>query len=205
MSTFAVALGSTWLPGMCTAPRSSVVASPNGIAAVDRLVGEVMSQEPYKSARRVFWIMDNCSAHRGQRAADRCRTQWPNAILIHTPTHASWLNQVEIYFSIVQRKVLTPNDFSSLADLEQRLLAFQIHYERTASQLNGPSPTAICRRSWPSSTQNAWLPQPDRKYVTVILNQTTKLTRRPESRRTTRAGVYPTSRASSSESRQRCR
>ena len=105
----------------------------NGIAAVERLVGEVMSQEPYKSARRVFWIMDNCSVHRGQRAADRFRAQWPNAILIHTPTHASWLNQVEIYFSIVQRKVLTPNDFSSLADLEQRLLAFQVHYERTAS------------------------------------------------------------------------
>ena len=52
---------------------------------------------------------------------------------IHTPIHASWLNQVEIYFSIVQRKVLTPNDFSSLAELEQRLLAFQVHYERTAS------------------------------------------------------------------------
>ena len=105
----------------------------NGIAPVDRLVSEVMTQEPYKSARRVFWIMDNCSAHRGQKAADRFHAQWPNAILIHTPTHASWLNQVEIYFSIVQRKVLTPNDFSSLVDLEQRLLAFQIHYERTAS------------------------------------------------------------------------
>lgn len=105
----------------------------NGIAPVDRLVSEVMSQEPYKSARRVFWIMDNCSAHRGQKAADRFRAQWPNAVLIHTPTHASWLNQVEIYFSIVQRKVLTPNDFASLADLEQRLLAFQFHYERTAS------------------------------------------------------------------------
>jgi len=80
----------------------------NGIAPVGRLVSEVMSQEPYRSARRVFWIMDNCSAHRGKKAADRFRAQWPNAILIHTPNHASWLNQVEIYFSIVQRKVLTP-------------------------------------------------------------------------------------------------
>ncbi len=104
-----------------------------GIAPVDRLVSEVMNQEPYRSAHRVFWIMDNCSAHRGQKAADRLRETWPNAILIHTPVHASWLNQVEIYFSIVQRKVLTPNDFSSLAELEQRLLAFQCHYERTAS------------------------------------------------------------------------
>jgi len=105
----------------------------SGIAPVDRLVSEVMGQEPYQSARRVFWIMDNCSAHRGQKAVKRFRDKWPNAILIHTPVHASWLNQVEIYFSIVQRKVLTPNDFSSLAELEQRLLAFQCHYERTAS------------------------------------------------------------------------
>ena len=96
-----------------------------------------MGQEPYKSARRVYWIMDNCSAHRGQKAADRLRDNWPNAILIHTPIHASWLNQVEIYFSlIVQRKVLTPNDFSSLQELQQRLLAFQSHYERSASPFN---------------------------------------------------------------------
>ena len=45
-------------------------------------------------------------------------------------------NQVEIYFSIVQRKALTPNDFSSLQELEERLLAFQSHYERSASPFN---------------------------------------------------------------------
>ena len=105
----------------------------SGIAPVDRLVSEVMGQEPYQSARRVFWIMDNCSAHRGHKAAKRLQDKWPNAILIHTPVHASWLNQVEIFFSIVQRKVLTPNDLSSLAELEQRLLEFQHHYARTAS------------------------------------------------------------------------
>ena len=104
-----------------------------GIAPVDRLIGEVMSREPYQSARRVFWIMDNCSAHRGQKAVDRLRSQWPNVVLVHTPVHASWLNQIEIYFSIVQRKVLTPNDFKSLDELEQRLLAFQQRYEETAS------------------------------------------------------------------------
>src|ERR1700719_3352982 len=104
----------------------------NGIAPVNRLVGEVMGQEPYKSARRVFWIVDNCSAHRGQKADNRLRDMWPNLLLIHTPVHASWLNQVEIYFSIVQRKVLTPNDFSSLLELEQRLLAFQDYYQQAA-------------------------------------------------------------------------
>jgi transposase len=105
----------------------------SGIAPTHRLIAEVMSQEPYQSANRVFWIMDNCSAHRGQKAVQRLRSQWPNVILVHTPIHASWLNQIEIYFSIVQRKALTPNDFSSLAQLEQRLLDFQKRYEQTAS------------------------------------------------------------------------
>ncbi len=77
--------------------------------------------------------MDNCSAHRGHKAAQRIRSQWPNTILVPTPIHASWINQIEIYFSIVQRKVLTPNDFLSLAQLERRLLDFQKHYQRTAS------------------------------------------------------------------------
>jgi hypothetical protein len=104
----------------------------SGIAPVNRLISEVMGQEPYKSAHRVFWIMDNCSAHRGQKAVDRLRSQWPNVILVHTPIHASWLNQIEIYFSIVQRKVLTPNDFTSLAQVEKRLLDFQGHYEQAA-------------------------------------------------------------------------
>jgi len=105
----------------------------NGIAPVNRLIENVMNREPYKSARRVFWIMDNCSAHRGQKAVARLRSQWPNVLLVHTPVHASWLNQIEIYFSIVQRKVLTPNDFKSLTELQQRLLAFQQRYEETAS------------------------------------------------------------------------
>jgi DDE superfamily endonuclease len=85
-----------------------------------------MTTEPYRSARRVFWIADNCSSHRGDKAAARLRAYWPTLTLVHTPVHASWLNQVEIYFSIVQRKVVTPNDFTSLRELEARLLAFQV-------------------------------------------------------------------------------
>ena len=102
------------------------------IAAVDRLVAQVMSTEPYRSARRVFWVMDSCSSHRGDKAAARLRAQWPILTLVHTPVHASWLNQIEIYFSIVQRKVVTPNDFPSLRELEDRLLGFQTRYEQTA-------------------------------------------------------------------------
>ena len=102
------------------------------IGAVDRLVKQVMTTEPYRSARRVFWIADNCSSHRGAKAAARLRAQWPRLTLVHTPVHASWLNQVEIYFSIVQRKVVTPNDFTSLRELEDRLLAFQRRYAQMA-------------------------------------------------------------------------
>lgn len=104
-----------------------------GIAPFDRLVEDVMSQEPYRSARRVFWIFDNGSSHRGQRAVQRLQSRWPSLIPVHTPVHASWLNQVEIYFSIIQRKVLTPSDFSCLADLEAALLAFQYRYEKSAA------------------------------------------------------------------------
>jgi hypothetical protein len=104
----------------------------NGNAPFTRLVEQVMTQEPYRSASRVFWIVDNCSSHRGIKAADRLRRHWPNVFLVHTPVHASWLNQIEIYFSIVQRKVLTPNDFPSLKAVEDRLLNFQDHYQRFA-------------------------------------------------------------------------
>jgi hypothetical protein len=91
-----------------------------------------MSVEPYASARRVFWVVDNGSSHRGERAAARPRARWPTPHLVHLPVHASWLNQVEIYFSVVQRKVLTPNDFSDLAEVAHRLLAFERRYEETA-------------------------------------------------------------------------
>ena len=104
-----------------------------GIEPFGRLVEQVMTTEPYASARRVFWVVDNGSSHRGQAAVDRLQQHWPNARLVQLPVHASWLNQVEIYFSVIQRKVLTPNDFTDLADVESRLLAFERRYEQTAA------------------------------------------------------------------------
>jgi hypothetical protein len=91
-----------------------------------------MSKEPYASARRVFWVVDNGSAHRGERSIERLERRWPNLRLIHLPTHASWLNQVEIYFSIIQRKVLEPNDFSDLGVLARTLNAFERHWDEVA-------------------------------------------------------------------------
>ena len=104
-----------------------------GIAPFDRLVDQVMTQPPYCDARRVFWIVDNGSSHRGERCVRRLTAKYPRLVPVHGPVHASWLNQIEIYFSIVQRKVLTPNDFPSLAAVEDRLLRFQTHYEQLAT------------------------------------------------------------------------
>jgi len=103
-----------------------------GIAPFTTLMGQVMNQQPYASAPRVFVIVDNGSDHRGQAAITRLATAYPNAIMIHTPVHASWLNQVEIVFSIIQKKVLTPSDFRGTSALSHALLAFVHRYNLTA-------------------------------------------------------------------------
>ena len=108
-------------------------APKDGIEPFDALVDQFMSQHPYTHAQRVFVIADNGSAHRGQRSIDRLQGAWPNLTLVHTPIHASWLNQAEIYFSIVQRKVVTPNDFADLDTLTHHLLAFGRRYEQIAA------------------------------------------------------------------------
>ena len=107
-------------------------APKDGIEPFDALVEQFMSVEPYRSAQRVFVIVDNGSAHRGQRSIDRLQGAWPNLVLVHTPVHASWLNQAEVYFSVTQRKVLQPNNFTDLDELERTLLAFGRHYEQIA-------------------------------------------------------------------------
>jgi len=91
-----------------------------------------MQQEPYRSANRVFWITDNGSSHRGKAPTARMAQWYQNAIQVHTPVYASWLNQFEIYFSVVQRKALSPNDFPDLATVEQRLMDFQTYYKQIA-------------------------------------------------------------------------
>jgi hypothetical protein len=99
--------------------------SKTGIDSFGRLVDQVIGSEQSRSANRVFWVVDNGSSHRGQTAIRRLRKAYRKAVLVHTPVHASSLNQVEIYFSIIQRKVLTPNEFASLEEVEQRLRLYE--------------------------------------------------------------------------------
>jgi hypothetical protein len=145
-----------------------------GIAPFMDLVGQVMARPEYKDAPRVFVIVDNGSDHRGKKAADRLRKAYPNAVMIHTPVHASWLNQIEIFFSAIQRKVLSPNDFTSVA-LSETLLAFTGRYNRTAGPFSWKytadasktcsAASASTRNRTPCSNPNSrWPPDPRRTY-----------------------------------------
>lgn len=78
-----------WVMGRCEATT--------GIKPFGRLVEQVMTTEPYRSAERVFWVVDNGSSHRGQASVRRLEGQWPTLRLVHLPVHASWLDQVWVY------------------------------------------------------------------------------------------------------------
>ncbi len=109
------------------------VEPTTGIAPFGALVTQVMTTEPYASARRVFWVVDNGSSHAGGRSITRMREAWPTATLVHLPVPASWLNQIEIVFSVIQRKVITPADLADLDALAQRLTDFEPRYNATAT------------------------------------------------------------------------
>jgi transposase len=109
------------------------IAPKTGIEPFTDLVKQVMTTEPYASANRVFWVVDNGSSHNGQASIDRMTAAWPTATLVHLPIHASWLNQVEIYFSILQRKAIKPGNFRDLDHLTERVLTFQSRYNTTAT------------------------------------------------------------------------
>jgi hypothetical protein len=95
-------------------------ALTTGIDPFGRVVKQVLAEEPYRSGARLLWIVDHGSSHRGDASKKRLSQVDSRLMLVHTPVHASWLNHVEIYFSIIQRKVLTPNDFADLEALRLR-------------------------------------------------------------------------------------
>jgi transposase len=126
------------------------IAPKTGIVWFEALVEKVMGTEPYASASRVFWIVDNGSSHAGATSIARMRTTWPTCELVHLPVHASWLNQIEIVFSILARKVLKPADFADLDALAQRLEAFAPRFNATATgfdwRFGRDQLTDLCRR-----------------------------------------------------------
>jgi transposase len=135
-----------------------------GIAPFARLVQQVMTIQPYASARRVFWVVDNGSSHRGQASIDRMAKAWPTTTLVHTPIHASWLNQCEIYFSVVQRKVVTPNDFPDLAESRTGWRPSRSTTTSPPDRSTGPTPPrtlTISSTASPPTTPARWQPPHD--------------------------------------------
>jgi hypothetical protein len=108
------------------------VAPNTCIATFNQLLELVMTQQPYQSSARTFWIVDGGCAHHPSTFPARLQAMYPNAVAVFLPTHSSWLNQIEIYFSITQRKVLTPMDVADGETLTTRLLDFQDYYQETA-------------------------------------------------------------------------
>lgn len=102
-----------------------------GIVPFSRLVDQLLETPPYDQAERLFFVVDNGSSHRGKVSIQRMKKKDKRIILLRTPVHASWLNQVEIYFSIIQRKVLTPNDFPNLSAVRLRLALYEELSNRT--------------------------------------------------------------------------
>ncbi|WP_435867154.1 transposase [Streptomyces virginiae] len=123
-----------------------------GIVPFMALVTQVMTAEPYASARGVFWIVDNGSSHRGKKAMDRLTKAFPNAVMVHTSVHASWTNQIEIFFSIVQRKVVQPNDFTDLTQVRDQVRAFEDATTPQHSRSSGSSSPPTWTICWPDST-----------------------------------------------------
>ena len=108
------------------------VAPNTCIATFNQLVNWLMKLQPYQSSTRTFWIVDGGCAHHPNTFPTRLRSMYPNAVAVPLPVHSSWLNQIEIFFSIVQRKVLKPLNVTDIPTLSKRLLDFQDYYPETA-------------------------------------------------------------------------
>lgn len=78
----------------------------------------------------IYLIVDNLNIHCGPEIEAWCARNGGRVRFVYTPKHASWVNQIEIWFSILQRRVIRYGSFSSVRELEDRLRAFVRYYDR---------------------------------------------------------------------------
>ena len=109
------------------------IAPKTGIEPFEKLVAHVMTTEPMPRPGGCSGSSTTARRTTGQARSNACRPRGRPRPLVHLPVHASWLNQVEIYFSILQRKAINPNDFADLDQLSQRIIGFQDRYNTTAT------------------------------------------------------------------------
>jgi hypothetical protein len=128
------------------APTTDTATRVLCIAHFNQLIDQVMRQAPYRHSNRTFWIVDGGRAHHPNTFPARLQQLYPNAVAVSLPVHASWLNQIEIYFSILQRKVLTPMEVTDPNKLTQRVLDFQDYYQATAQPFSWKFTTAALKK-----------------------------------------------------------
>jgi transposase len=81
--------------------------------------------------RAIHIIVDNLSAHKTQKVRTFLAAH-PTVRLHYTPTYSSWLNQVELWFSKIERDVIARGIFTSVTDLRRKLMRYIKHYNKTA-------------------------------------------------------------------------
>ena len=79
----------------------------------------------------MFWVVDNGPSHRGWTATARLTDAFPNAVMVHTPVHASRLNQWNLLLRCPTQTPY-PRRFASLDALAEQLTAFEAHYNQAA-------------------------------------------------------------------------
>jgi transposase len=85
-------------------------------------------------ALEVHVVLDNLSAHRAP-AVHRWLLRHPCVHFHFTPTYASWLNQVELWFGRIERELLTPGVFTSVKDLTRQIRRYIRHYNDVAKPI----------------------------------------------------------------------
>ena len=117
-----------------------------------------------RGVRLICLVLDNGPTHAPKQleawlAEQQALQQWPFEIkLFWLPKYASWLDQVEIWFSILQRKVLSPNHFESVAHVKQLLLNFIQYHNRTATPIRWSYTIAKLEKKFGDDTQDSMLP-----------------------------------------------
>jgi transposase len=125
--------------GTCTYQAAMIVGTGELIGqCVDRntranfeiLVEEVMTHPICQRADRVFWITDNGGAHHPNTFTWWLKQQYSNVEGLHLPLGASWLNQIELYFSVLARKALSGDSFASVDAVTDRITGFEHRWNR---------------------------------------------------------------------------
>jgi hypothetical protein len=142
--------------------------APNGIVPFDRLIEQVRTRPPCNDTPRVFWIVDNCSAHRGSKAAQRLRDQYPRLTLVHAAVHDNWLKQVESTSPSCHARFYPRTTFRAWKRWQNACSIFRTTGNQRFGRLNGNSFAKIL----PNGSQNSKISRRQSQDIRDRINET---------------------------------